>query len=111
MYFVYSAAAVPNVTLHIHSSSTSAKSGGAAAAAGNGIQAVVNNDVSTLQQEENVSISGSNARLMIMKKLSRKAEVGVVLVPFEWLMDLAKVMVQLDLYLERPAFRPRSFSF
>ena len=33
-------------------------------------------DVSTLQQEENVSISGSNARLMIMKKLSRKAEVN-----------------------------------
>ena len=34
-------------------------------------------DVMTLQQEENVSISGSNARLMIMKKLSRKQEVGV----------------------------------
>ena len=33
-------------------------------------------DVATLQQEENVSISGSNARLMIMKKLSRKAEVS-----------------------------------
>ena len=32
-------------------------------------------DVTTLQQEENVSISGSNARLMIMKKLSRKQEV------------------------------------
>ena len=32
-------------------------------------------DVSSLQQEENVSISGSNARLMIMKKLSRKSEV------------------------------------
>ena len=34
-------------------------------------------DVATLQQEENVSISGSNARLMIMKKLSRKSEVWV----------------------------------
>ena len=34
-------------------------------------------DVATLQQEENVSISGSNARLMIMKKLSRKSEVCV----------------------------------
>ena len=34
-------------------------------------------DVATLQQEENVSISGSNARLMIMKKLSRKTEVCV----------------------------------
>ena len=33
-------------------------------------------DVATLQQEENVSISGSNARLMIMKKLSRKTEVS-----------------------------------
>ena len=33
-------------------------------------------DVATLQQEENVSISGSNARLMIMKKLSRKSEVS-----------------------------------
>ena len=31
-------------------------------------------EVTTLQQEENVSISGSNARLMIMKKLSRKSE-------------------------------------
>ena len=37
-------------------------------------------DVSSLQQEENVSISGSNARLMIMKKLSRKSEVGCVCV-------------------------------
>lgn len=35
-------------------------------------------DVATLQQEENVSISGSNARLMIMKKLSRKSEVSWV---------------------------------
>ena len=33
-------------------------------------------EVASLQQEENVSISGSNARLMIMKKLSRKAQVG-----------------------------------
>ena len=33
-------------------------------------------ELTTLQQEENVSISGSNARLMIMKKLSRKSEVG-----------------------------------
>ena len=33
-------------------------------------------EVTTLQQEENVSISGSNARLMIMKKLSRKSEVN-----------------------------------
>ena len=32
-------------------------------------------EVSSLQSEENVSISGSNARLMIMKKLSRKTEV------------------------------------
>ena len=37
-------------------------------------------DVSTLQQEENVSISGSNARLMIMKKLSRKAEVSDIII-------------------------------
>lgn len=35
-------------------------------------------DVMTLQQEENVSISGSNARLMIMKKLSRKQESRVI---------------------------------
>lgn len=35
-------------------------------------------EVTTLQQEENVSISGSNARLMIMKKLSRKSEVHVM---------------------------------
>ena len=34
-------------------------------------------EVTTLQQEESVSISGSNARLMIMKKLSRKSEVCV----------------------------------
>ena len=33
-------------------------------------------DVSSLQQEESVSISGGNARLMLMKKLSRKVEVG-----------------------------------
>lgn len=32
-------------------------------------------DVASLQQEENVSISGSNARLLIMKKLSRKTKV------------------------------------
>lgn len=32
-------------------------------------------EVTTLQQEEEVSISGSNARLMIMQKLSRKSEV------------------------------------
>ena len=31
-----------------------------------------------LEQEENVSISGSSARLMIMQKLSRKNEVGAV---------------------------------
>lgn len=37
-------------------------------------QTVTNNDVKSLQQEENLSISGSNARLMIMKKLSRKSE-------------------------------------
>ena len=36
-------------------------------------------DVASLQQEENVSISGSNARLMIMKKLSRKSKVCAVL--------------------------------
>ncbi|CAI8010135.1 Poly(U)-binding-splicing factor PUF60, partial [Geodia barretti] len=35
-------------------------------------------EVTTLQQEENVSISGSNARLMIMKKLSRKSESSVI---------------------------------
>lgn len=35
-------------------------------------------EVTTLQQEESVSISGSNARLMIMKKLSRKSESSVV---------------------------------
>ena len=34
-------------------------------------------EITTLQQEESVSISGSNARLMIMKKLSRKSEVCV----------------------------------
>ena len=33
------------------------------------------NDMTTLQQEEEVSISGSNARLMVMQKLSRKSEV------------------------------------
>lgn len=31
--------------------------------------------LTSLQQEEEVSISGSNARMMIMQKLSRKAEV------------------------------------
>lgn len=30
-------------------------------------------EVTTLQQEEEVSISGSNARLMVMQKLSRKS--------------------------------------
>jgi len=30
----------------------------------------------SLQQEENVSISGSNARLMVMQRLTRKNEVG-----------------------------------
>ena len=38
--------------------------------------APLENNVASLQQEENVSISGSNARLMIMKKLSRKAQVS-----------------------------------
>ena len=33
------------------------------------------NDMTTLQQEEEMSISGSNARLMVMQKLSRKPEV------------------------------------
>ena len=37
---------------------------------------VTNPEVNTLQSEENVSISGSNARLMIMKKLSRKTDVS-----------------------------------
>ena len=37
--------------------------------------AAVLDNVASLQQEENVSISGSNARLMIMKKLSRKSQV------------------------------------
>ena len=32
-------------------------------------------EVTTLQQEEEVSISGSNARLMVMQKLSRKTSV------------------------------------
>ena len=32
-------------------------------------------EMTTLQQEEEVSISGSNARLMVMQKLSRKSEV------------------------------------
>lgn len=32
-------------------------------------------EVTTLQQEEEVSISGSNARLMVMQKLSRKTAV------------------------------------
>ena len=31
----------------------------------------------SLQQEENVSISGSNARLMVMQRLTRKKEVCV----------------------------------
>lgn len=35
-------------------------------------------DVSSLQQEESVSISGGNARLMLMKKLSRKVESRVL---------------------------------
>lgn len=34
-------------------------------------------EVTTLQQEEEVFISGSNARLMVMQNLSRKSEVGV----------------------------------
>ncbi len=37
---------------------------------------ITNPESNTLQSEENVSISGSNARLMIMKKLSRKTEVS-----------------------------------
>ena len=37
----------------------------------------VGQEITTLQQEESVSISGSNARLMVMKKLSRKSEVHV----------------------------------
>ena len=32
-------------------------------------------EVTTLQQEEDVSISGSNARFMVMQRLSRKTEV------------------------------------
>ena len=32
-------------------------------------------EITTLQQEEEVSISGSNARLMVMQKLSRKTSV------------------------------------
>ena len=36
------------------------------------------NEITTLQQEEEVSISGSNARLMVMQKLSRKSESRVV---------------------------------
>ena len=70
------AAGVPNVTIQNSSSSAKSSDGGGKAASSNGIPAVVNNDVASLQQEENVSISGSNARLMIMKKLSRKSEVG-----------------------------------
>lgn len=35
--------------------------------------------LTTLQQEEEVSISGSNARLMIMQKLSRKTEVSLII--------------------------------
>jgi len=68
-------------------SSSSAKStksgdGGGKVANSTGIPAVVSNDVASLQQEENVSISGSNARLMIMKKLSRKSEVrGLISMP------------------------------
>ena len=34
------------------------------------------NEITTLQQEEEVSISGRNARLMVMQKLSRKSEVS-----------------------------------
>ena len=37
---------------------------------------VPSQDITSLQQEENVSISGSNARLMVMKKLSRKSQVS-----------------------------------
>jgi hypothetical protein len=33
--------------------------------------------MTTLQQEEDVSISGSNARLMVMQRLSRKNEVSL----------------------------------
>ena len=36
---------------------------------------VSGNEMTTLQQEEEVSISGSNARLMVMQKLSRKTDV------------------------------------
>ncbi len=35
-------------------------------------------EISTLQSEENVSISGSNARLMIMKKLSRNTQASQI---------------------------------
>ena len=37
------------------------------------------NEITTLQQEEEVSISGSNARLMVMQKLSRKSEVSKII--------------------------------
>lgn len=81
----------PNLSLNIGGS---AMEGGTGLATGEGVSAGVitkiqeklqavneergtQQDVATLQQEENVSISGSNARLMVMKKLSRKSEVCV----------------------------------
>lgn len=43
--------------------------------AANEERVMVQTEVTTLQQEEEVSISGSNARLMVMQKLSRKTAV------------------------------------
>lgn len=72
-------APIPNVTVQAEASAAAATPTTLTATTAeekkNGMSpAVPINDVSTLQQEENVSISGSNARLMIMKKLSRKSQ-------------------------------------
>ena len=40
------------------------------------------NQEAKLEREENVSISGSNARLMIMQKLSRKTDVSTLVLKF-----------------------------
>ena len=42
-------------------------------------------EVTTIQQEEEVFISGSNARLMVMQNLSRKSEVSNVFLLACWI--------------------------
>ena len=71
-------ASFPNVTFNtkqdVSDSTVSTTSINKAVVTTTTAQAVTNNDLVTLQQEENFSISGSNARLMIMKKLSRNSK-------------------------------------